>query len=154
MVASKRDNLSMKILRAKYKVKNDWLRSVASKCASPIWKAIESTKGIITKGACYLIGDGKSMDVWLDLGYLGFKALSILLGVLHQHPHLSKSPTSSIWSCAARKHLLFSTFSHPQMPRPYSQFPFPTDQDQISLYGYLILKGASLLKLPTRRLFP
>ena len=57
-VASKRDSLCMMILRAKYKVKNDWLRSEASKRASPIWKAIESTKGIISKGACYLIGDG------------------------------------------------------------------------------------------------
>lgn len=36
------------------------------KKASPIWKAIESTKSIITKGACYMIGDGKSVDVWLD----------------------------------------------------------------------------------------
>ena len=66
MVASKRDSLCMKILRSKYKVKNDWLRFEASKRASPIWKAIESTKGIISKGACYLIGDGESVDVWLD----------------------------------------------------------------------------------------
>ena len=66
MVASKRDSLCMMILRAKYKVKNDWLRTEASKRASPIWKAIESTRGIISKGACYLIGDGESVDVWLD----------------------------------------------------------------------------------------
>lgn len=66
MVATKRDSLCIKILRSKYKVKEDWLRTDALKKASPIWKAIESTKGIITKGACYMIGDGKSIDVWLD----------------------------------------------------------------------------------------
>ena len=49
MVASKRDSLCMMILRAKYKVKNDWLCTEASKRASPIWKAIESTKGIIIR---------------------------------------------------------------------------------------------------------
>ena len=66
MVASKRDSLCMRILRAKYKVKNDWFRTETSKRASPIWKAIESTRGIISKGACYHIGDGESVDVWLD----------------------------------------------------------------------------------------
>lgn len=66
MVASNRDSLCMKILRLKYKVKKDWLRADTLKKASPIWKAIESTKSIITKGACYMIGDGKSVDVWLD----------------------------------------------------------------------------------------
>lgn len=66
MVAFKRDNLCMKILQSKYKVKDDWLRSDALKKASPIWKAIKRTKSIITKGACYMIGNGKSMDIWLD----------------------------------------------------------------------------------------
>lgn len=66
MVVSKRDSLCMSILRSKYKVKDDWLRSDISKQASPIWKAIEKSKGIISKGVYYLIGDGSSMEVWLD----------------------------------------------------------------------------------------
>lgn len=36
MIASKRDSLRMGILRAKYKVKEDWLHAKASKKASPI----------------------------------------------------------------------------------------------------------------------
>ncbi|KAL0000486.1 hypothetical protein SO802_014267 [Lithocarpus litseifolius] len=66
MIASKRDSLCMQILRAKYKVKHDWLRSDPPKSASPIWRAIENAKKIIVKGACYLIGDGTSIDVWQD----------------------------------------------------------------------------------------
>ena len=66
MVASKHDNLCMAILRAKYKVRQDWLCKDLSKFASPIWKAIDSVKDIIVKGACYLIGDRASINVWQD----------------------------------------------------------------------------------------
>lgn len=66
MVASKRDSLCMSILRAKYKVRNDWLRKEHPRSASPIWKAIEGVKKTIVKGACYLIGDGASINVWLN----------------------------------------------------------------------------------------
>nr|POE80752.1 hypothetical protein CFP56_72651 [Quercus suber] len=66
MVASKRDNLCMQILRAKYKVDHSWLRSDPPKSASPVWKAIDKAKSIIIKGACYTIGDGASIDVWQD----------------------------------------------------------------------------------------
>ena len=73
MVVSKRDSLCMSILRSKYKVKDDWLRSNSSKQVSPIWKAIEKSKGIISKGACYLIGDSRSVEVWLDPWVLGIQ---------------------------------------------------------------------------------
>ena len=66
MMASNRDSLCMRILRAKYKVKEDWLRSAASRHASPIWKAIENVEEVVRKGACFIIGDGGSVDVWLD----------------------------------------------------------------------------------------
>ena len=66
MIASKRDSLCMTILRAKYRVRDDWLRREPSRNASPGWKAIEEVKEIIVKGACYLIGDGASINVWLD----------------------------------------------------------------------------------------
>ena len=56
----------MRILRAKYKVKEDWLRSEVSRYASPIWKAIENAREVVWKGACFIIGDGESVDVWLD----------------------------------------------------------------------------------------
>ena len=41
LIASKHDSLCMQILRARYKVKQDWLRSDPPKSASPIWKAID-----------------------------------------------------------------------------------------------------------------
>ena len=66
MIGSKKDSLCTRILRNKYKVRDDWLRRVPVKQASPIWKAIEKTKDMILKGACYLIGDGSSINVWMD----------------------------------------------------------------------------------------
>ena len=66
MIASKRDSLCIRILRAKYKVKEDWLRTEAARHASPIWKAIEKAREVVRKGACFIIGDGESVDVWLD----------------------------------------------------------------------------------------
>ena len=66
MIASKRDSLCMNLLRSKYKVKENWLQSEPSKNASPIWKEIEKTKPLIAKGACYLVGNGASINVWVD----------------------------------------------------------------------------------------
>ena len=73
MIASKRDSLCMSILRAKYKIEQDWLHKDPPKSASPIWKAIEGAKNIIAKGACYLIGDGASINVCSTLGSHGYK---------------------------------------------------------------------------------
>ena len=66
MVASKRDSLCMMILRAKYKVRHDWLYKEPAKATSPIWKAIEGVKNIIVRGSCYLIGNGADISVWHD----------------------------------------------------------------------------------------
>ena len=65
-VASKRDSLCIEILRSKYKVRQDWHHKPPPKSASPIWRAIEGAKSIIVKGACYLMGDGASVDIWQD----------------------------------------------------------------------------------------
>ena len=43
-----------------------WRDENNSKHRSPIWRAIEEVKSIIVKGACYLIGDGMSINVWQD----------------------------------------------------------------------------------------
>lgn len=66
MMASKRDSLCIRILRVKYKVKDDWLRTEAARNASLIWKAIEKTRKVVRKGACFIIGDEELVDVWLD----------------------------------------------------------------------------------------
>ena len=36
------------------------------KFASPLWKTIEGLRSLISRGACYLIGDGVSVDFWKD----------------------------------------------------------------------------------------
>ena len=66
MIASKRDSLCMSILRAKYKISKNWLYADSSKRASPIWKAIKQAKNVVVKGACYIIGDGTTINVWQD----------------------------------------------------------------------------------------
>lgn len=67
MIATKRDSLCMRVLGSKYKVRNDWLRrEPTKKVHRPIWKAIEKAKNIIVKGACYLVGNGHSINVWKD----------------------------------------------------------------------------------------
>jgi ribonuclease HI len=66
MVASKRNSICMELLRKKYKVRKDWLSKEPMKIASPIWRAIEKAKKIVLKGACYMVGDGNSINIWKD----------------------------------------------------------------------------------------
>lgn len=56
----------MDLLRAKSKVSSDWLRTEPPKIASTTWRAIEGAKKLVEKGACYLLGDGRSIDLWAD----------------------------------------------------------------------------------------
>jgi hypothetical protein len=63
MVVSKRASPCMEALRCKYKVTDDWLRKEPLKYASHTWKAIERLKWLISKGACFLVGNGKSIYV-------------------------------------------------------------------------------------------
>jgi hypothetical protein len=65
-VASKRVSPCIAALRSKYKVKDDWLKADPCKYASNFWKAIERLKSLINKGACFLVGDGASIDVWKE----------------------------------------------------------------------------------------
>uniref|UniRef100_A0A2N9H629 Reverse transcriptase domain-containing protein n=1 Tax=Fagus sylvatica TaxID=28930 RepID=A0A2N9H629_FAGSY len=66
MVVSNRNSICMKLVRSKYKVRGDWLFKDPVKNSSPLWRAIEKTKKLITKGACFLVGDGTSINVWKD----------------------------------------------------------------------------------------
>lgn len=43
-----------------------WLRADPKKIASPTWRGIKEAKKLIVKGACYLLGDGNSINVWKD----------------------------------------------------------------------------------------
>ena len=66
MVVSKRASPCMVVLRSKYKVTGEWLKKEPLKYAFPTWKAIERLKGLILKGACFLVGDGTGIDVWKE----------------------------------------------------------------------------------------
>jgi hypothetical protein len=66
MVVSNRNSICMKLVRSKYKVRGDWLFKDPVKNSSPLWRAIEKTKKLITKGACFLVGDGTSINVRKD----------------------------------------------------------------------------------------
>ena len=65
-VASDRQSLCMDVLRSKYKVNSGWLTADLVAAASPTWRAIEEAKKLVAKGGCFLIGDGKSIQVWSD----------------------------------------------------------------------------------------
>lgn len=66
MVISGKESICMDLLRAKSKVSSDWLRTEPPKIASTTWRAIEGAKKLVEKGACYLLGDGRSMDIWAE----------------------------------------------------------------------------------------
>lgn len=66
MVITNRNNSCMDLLRSKYKVRPDWLSRENCNAASPIWKGIEKKKPLLEKGACFQVGDGKSINVWKD----------------------------------------------------------------------------------------
>lgn len=56
----------MSVVRSKYKVRDGWLQKEPINNASPIWRVIQKTQSLIIKGACYIAGDGASINVWLD----------------------------------------------------------------------------------------
>ena len=65
-VLSGRDSFYVKVIRAKYKVGNNWLRSNPAKSASFTWRRVESAKPLMACGACKLVGSGDGILVWDD----------------------------------------------------------------------------------------
>jgi hypothetical protein len=61
-----RDSICVRALHSKYKVDEDWLGSEPRKNASHLWRTIEKLCTIIKMGACFLVGDGLSIDMWKD----------------------------------------------------------------------------------------
>ena len=73
MVASNSYSICMELLRKKCKVGRDWLSKEPMKTASPIWRAIEKTKKIVLKGACYMVVVGILLTSGRILGSHGQK---------------------------------------------------------------------------------
>ena len=65
-VLSKKESPCINLLLSKYRVNGNWFKHQPSPMASWIWKSLESTKSILSKGACLMIGDGNNILVWDD----------------------------------------------------------------------------------------
>ena len=63
-VLSNRDSFCVKILRAKYRVHNNWLNSGPTKNASWSQRGLEAIKPLMAKGASKRIGNSDSIWVW------------------------------------------------------------------------------------------
>ena len=61
-----KDCLCVKVLRAKYKIRNNWLTHSYHGHASPFWKSLLGIKHIIAKAACIVLGSGDSIKIWFD----------------------------------------------------------------------------------------
>ena len=53
-------------MRAKYKIRNNWLTHSYSGHATPFWKSLLGIKHLISEAACILFGNGDSIWIWSD----------------------------------------------------------------------------------------
>ena len=51
-------------LKAKYKVRHNWLNHCFLGKAFSVWKSLLGDKHLISKAACMLVGDGNSIRIW------------------------------------------------------------------------------------------
>ena len=65
-ILSGKDCLCIKVLRAKYKIQDNWLAHHSPSNVSPFWKSMMGTKHLIAKAACLLVGNGNSIRTWID----------------------------------------------------------------------------------------
>ena len=124
MIASKRDSLCMRILRAKYKVKEDWLRAEASKRRPPSGKQLKRQGQLSSKAHVISL---EMENIWMfgvTLGYCGSKDLFQLQN-MKLHPNQpSKIHSPLILTYIAGKHLLSMISLFPAVPKPFSPSPF------------------------------
>ena len=58
--------LCLDTLRARYLYNISFFDALPQAGDSGLWKAILSLRDIIREGACYVVGDGRSIDPWKD----------------------------------------------------------------------------------------
>ena len=66
-ILSEKDCLCIKVLREKYKIRDNWLAHHSPSNASPFWRSMMGIKYLIAKAACLLVGNGDSIRTWSDL---------------------------------------------------------------------------------------
>ena len=54
------------LLRAKYKVRSNWLNHQTTGSSSPTWRSIEGTKHLMAQSAYFQVGNGNSIRTWQD----------------------------------------------------------------------------------------
>ena len=54
------------MLKAKYKVRNNWLSLSFSGKASPFWKSLMGIRHLVAKAACFQVSNGASIRIWFD----------------------------------------------------------------------------------------
>ena len=65
-ILSEKDSLCVKVLRAKYKVRGNWLNHKTMGSPSKIWRSLEGMKSLLACSACMLIGNGNTVRIWED----------------------------------------------------------------------------------------
>ena len=65
-ILSGKDCLCIKVLRAKYKIRVNWLAHHSPSNASPFWKSMSSIKHLIAKAVCLFVGNEDSIRTWFD----------------------------------------------------------------------------------------
>ena len=65
-ILSGKDCPCVNILKAKYKVRRNWINHQTVGSPSMIWRSIESIKHLISHSACILVGNGTSIRIWED----------------------------------------------------------------------------------------
>ncbi|KAL5537962.1 hypothetical protein UlMin_044095 [Ulmus minor] len=75
------------ILRSCYLLRENFLDATAKPTHSPFWKAILACRDVLNLGACYLVGDGRSIDPWKDPWVPNIPSF---------RPQMTTSPSASI----------------------------------------------------------
>jgi len=60
------DKLWVQMLKAKYYRYKTFFEGDCSYADSWLWKGISKSKDLLSKGMCFLVGDGTSIDIWKD----------------------------------------------------------------------------------------
>ncbi|KAK9990720.1 hypothetical protein SO802_025705 [Lithocarpus litseifolius] len=150
MIASKRDSLCMRILRAKYKVKEDWLRAEAKKTRPLSGKQLKRQGQLSSKAHVTSLEMANLWTFGATPGYHGSKDLFQLQNMKLHPRQPSKFRISLIMTYIAGRHLLSMISLFPAVPKPFSPSPFTRGLTQISSCGFQTLKVVSLLNLLTK----
>lgn len=65
-MAANEDKLWVRQFQRKYCSRQDFMHVEKNTSDSPMWKGILDSRELVEKGACYIVGNGKSINIWTD----------------------------------------------------------------------------------------